>query len=82
MYRERRNDDDQRVVPPFQNNQIEDMDAYNDAMDDVVVLFNETNFYTSHLMKQDYEVAQLSYQFDIEIWKIELFKASPKINMT
>jgi hypothetical protein len=42
MQRERRNVDDQRVVPPFQNNQIEEMDADNDVVDDTVVLFNET----------------------------------------
>jgi hypothetical protein len=67
MQRERRNVDDQILVPPFQNNQIEEMDVDNDVMDDVVVLFNEIYFYTSHLTRQDYEVAQLSNQFDIEI---------------
>jgi hypothetical protein len=67
MQRERRNVDDQRVVPPFQNNQIEEMDVDGDVVDDVVVLFNETYFYTSHLMQQDYEVSQLSNQFDVEI---------------
>jgi hypothetical protein len=60
MQRERRNFDDQRVVPPFQNNQIEEVDVDNDVVDDVDVLFNETYFHTSHLMQQDYEVAQLS----------------------
>jgi hypothetical protein len=34
------------------------MDGDNDGLDDVVVLFNETDFYTSHLKQQDYEVAQ------------------------
>jgi hypothetical protein len=51
-------------VPPFQNNQIEEIDAKNDDVDDIVVLFNETNFYTSHLTQQEYEVVQLSNQFD------------------
>jgi hypothetical protein len=60
MKRERRNFDDQRVVPPFQNNQIEEMDVESDVVDDVVVLFNETDFYTSHLTLQEYEVAKLS----------------------
>ena len=54
MQRERRNVDDQRVVPPFQNNHIEDMDADNDVVGDIVLLFNETYFYTSHLMQQYY----------------------------
>jgi hypothetical protein len=61
MQRQRRNVDDQRVVPPFQNNQIEEMDVDSDVVDDVVVLFNETYFYTSHLMQQDYEVDQDPY---------------------
>ena len=43
------------------------MDVDSDVVDDVDVLFNETYFYTSHLTQQDYEVAQLSNQFDIEI---------------
>jgi hypothetical protein len=43
MQRERRNVDDQRVVPPFQNNHIKEMDVVNDFVDDTVVLFNETN---------------------------------------
>jgi len=34
------------------------MYADNDGVDDVVVLFIETKFYTGHLMQQDYEVAQ------------------------
>jgi hypothetical protein len=46
---ENKNVDDQRVVPPFQNSQIEEMDAYSDVVDDTVVLFNETDYYTSHL---------------------------------
>jgi hypothetical protein len=50
MKRERRNVDDQKVVPPFQDNQIEEIDVDNNVVDDiVVVLFNETYFYTSHL---------------------------------
>jgi hypothetical protein len=49
IHRERRNVDDQRVVPPFQNNQIEEIDVDNDVVDDNVVLFNEIDYYTSHL---------------------------------
>jgi hypothetical protein len=49
MQREIINVDDQRVVPPFQNNNIEDMDADCDVLDDIVVLFNETDYYTGHL---------------------------------
>jgi hypothetical protein len=62
--RERRNFDDQRVEPPFQDNQIEEIDVDNDVVDDTIVLFNETHYYTSHLTQQEYEVAQLSNLFD------------------
>ena len=67
MQRERRNVDYQRVVPPFQKINIKEIDVDSDDVDDVVVLFNETNFYTSHLTQQYYEVAQLSNQFDNQI---------------
>jgi hypothetical protein len=67
MQRERMNFVDQRAIHPFQNNKIDKMDVNSDVVDEVVVIFNETDFYTSHLMQQDYEVAQLSKQFDIEI---------------
>jgi hypothetical protein len=78
MQRERRNVDDQRVVPPFQNNQIEEMDADNDVVDDTVVLFNETDYYTSHLTQQEYEVAQLSNQFDDQIGEEGVIQGQPK----
>jgi hypothetical protein len=78
MQRERRNVDDQRVVPPFQNNQIEEMDVDSEVVDDVDVLFNETYFHTSHLTQQDYEVAQLSNQFDIEIGEEGVIQGQPQ----
>jgi hypothetical protein len=51
MQRERRNADDQRVVPTFENNQIEEMDVDSDVVDDVAVLFNETYFYNQQMQK-------------------------------
>jgi hypothetical protein len=57
MQRERRNVDDQRVAPPFQNSQIEEIDVDIDVVDDTIVLFNEPYYYTSHLTQQEYEVA-------------------------
>jgi hypothetical protein len=78
MHREMRNFDDQRVVPPFQNNKTEEMDADSDVVNDVVVLFNETDFYTSHLTWQDYEVAQLSNQFDVEIGEYGVIQGKPQ----
>jgi hypothetical protein len=47
--RESRNVEYQRGVPPFQNNEIEDMDVENDVVDDSFVLFNEMYLYPSHL---------------------------------
>jgi hypothetical protein len=65
-------------IPPFQNNHIEEIHVDSDVVDDVVVLFNETDFYTSHLMKQDYEIAQLSNQFDIEIGEEGFIQGHPQ----
>jgi hypothetical protein len=65
-------------VPPFQNNQIEEMDVDSDDVDDTVVLFNETNYYTSHLTQQEYEVAQLSNQFDNQIGEERVIQSQPK----
>jgi hypothetical protein len=78
MQRERRNVDDQKVVPPFQNNHIEDIDADNDVVDDTTRIFNETDYYTSHLTQQEYEVAQMSSQFDDQIGEEGPFKGQPK----
>jgi hypothetical protein len=47
-------------------------------MDDIVVIFNETNYYTSHLTKQEYEVAQLSNQFDDQIGEEGVIQGQPK----
>jgi hypothetical protein len=78
MHRERRNFDDQRVVPPFQNNEIEEIDVDNDDVDDTIVLFNEIDYYTSHLTQQEYEVAQLSNQFDDQIGEEGVIQGQPK----
>jgi hypothetical protein len=78
MQRERINNDDQRVVPSFQNNHIEEIYANNDVVDDIVVLFNETDYYTSHLTQQEYEVAQLSNQFDDHIGEYRVIQGQPK----
>jgi hypothetical protein len=64
MQRERRNVDDQKVAPPFQDNHIEEIDVDNDFVYDNAIVFNETNYYANHLMQQEYEVAQVSNQFE------------------
>jgi hypothetical protein len=68
------------VVPPFQKNQIKEMNVESDVVDDVVVLFNETDFSTSHLTQQDYEVAQLSNQFDFEVGEEVVIQGHPQKN--
>jgi hypothetical protein len=77
MQRERRNFDDQSLVPPFQNNQIEEMDVESDVMDDIVVLFNEIDYYTSHLKHQEYEVAQFSNQCGDQIGEEGVIQGQP-----
>jgi hypothetical protein len=54
------------------------MDVDSDFLDDVLVLFNETNFYPSHLTQQNYEVSQLSNQFDVEIGEEGVIQGQPK----
>jgi hypothetical protein len=54
------------------------MDVDGDVVDDVVLLFNEKYFYTSHLTQQNYEVAQMSNQFDIEIGEERFIRGQPQ----
>jgi hypothetical protein len=77
MQTERRNVNDQRVVPSFQDNHIEEIDVDNDVVYDIVILFNETYYYTSHLTQQEYEVAQLSNQFENQIGEEGVIQGQP-----
>jgi hypothetical protein len=54
------------------------VDVDSEVVDDVDVLFNETNFHTSHLTQRDYEVGQLSNQFDIEIGEEGVIQGEPQ----
>jgi hypothetical protein len=78
MQRERRNVDDQRVVPPFQNNQIEEMDANSDVVNDNSVLFNEIDYHTIHLTQQEDEVVQLSNWFDNQTGEDGVIQGQPQ----
>jgi hypothetical protein len=51
------------------------MDVENDARDNSVVLFNETDLYHSHLTQQDYGISQLSNQFDDDVKEEEIFQS-------
>jgi hypothetical protein len=66
------------VVPSFQINHIEEMDVESDVVDVVVVLFNEIDFYISHLTQQYYEVEQLSNQFDIDVGEEGVIQGHPQ----
>jgi hypothetical protein len=44
----------------------------------LLCFFNETNYYTSHLTQQEYEVAQLSNQFDDHIGEHGFIEGQPK----
>ena len=54
------------------------MDVENDVGDDFVALFNETNIHPSHLTQQDYEISQLSNQFDDDVKEEEIFQSQPQ----
>jgi hypothetical protein len=47
-------------------------------VDDTAVIFNEIDYYSSHLTKQEYEVAQLSNQFDDQIGEEGVIQGQPK----
>jgi len=49
MQSQRRNVEYQRIVPHFQNNEVEEMEESNDVGDDFAVLFNEVDLHHSHL---------------------------------
>jgi hypothetical protein len=68
------------VVPPFQNNQVEEMDESNDIGDDSAILFNETDLYPSHLTQQNYAISQLSNQFDDKRNGEDIFQNQPQKN--
>jgi hypothetical protein len=54
------------------------MDVDNDVVDDILVLFNETYYYTIHLTQQEYEVVQLENQFDDQIGEEGVTQSQPK----
>jgi hypothetical protein len=64
MQRERRNHEDQRILPPFQNNAVEETKESDDVEENSTVLLNGTKLPTSHLIQQEYEDCLISNQFD------------------
>jgi hypothetical protein len=54
------------------------MDVVSDVVDDDVVFFIEIDLYPSHLTQRDYEISQLSIQFDDEVKEEEIFQSQPQ----
>jgi ribonuclease HI len=64
--RERRNQEDQKVLPPFQNNAVEEVEEIDDTEEDSTVHLNDTELPPTHLTQQDYEDALILNQFEEE----------------
>jgi hypothetical protein len=64
MQRERRNHEDQRIFPPFQNNVFEETEESDDVEENPAVLLNATELPTNHLTQHEYEDSLISNQFD------------------
>jgi hypothetical protein len=62
--RERRNQEDQKVFPPFQNNAVEEVEEEDDTEDDPAVHLNDSESSPTHLTQHDYEDALILNQFE------------------
>jgi hypothetical protein len=58
--RERKNQDDQKVLPPFQNNTIDE----DDTEEDLAVHLNDSESSPLHVTQQEYEDALIANQFE------------------
>jgi hypothetical protein len=62
--RERKNQDDQKVLPPFQNNAVDEQEDEDDTEYDSVVHLNDSEASPMHVTQQDYEDALIFNQFE------------------
>jgi hypothetical protein len=62
--RERKNQDDQKVFPPFQNNVVDEQEDEDDTEDDSAVHLNDSEASPMHVTQQDYEDALILNQFE------------------
>jgi hypothetical protein len=58
--RERKNQDDQKVLPPFQNNAIDEEEDEDDTEEDPTVHLNDLESSPLHVTQQDYEDALIA----------------------
>jgi hypothetical protein len=62
--RERKNQEDQNVLPPFQNNAVDEEEYEDDTEDDPAVHLNDSETSPIHVTQQDYEDTLVSNQFE------------------
>jgi ribonuclease HI len=62
--RERKNQEDQKVLPPFQNNAVDEEEDEDDTEDDPAVHLNDSETSPMHVTQQDYEDTLISNQFE------------------
>jgi hypothetical protein len=62
--RERKNQDDQKVLPPFQNNAVDEEEDEDDTEEDPAVHLNDSESSPLHVTQQDYEDALIANQFE------------------
>jgi hypothetical protein len=62
--KERRNQEDRKVFPSFQNNVVEQVEEVDDTEHDPTIHLNDTKLPPTHLTQQDYEDALILNQFE------------------
>jgi hypothetical protein len=77
MQRERRNQEDQRVLPPFQNNAVEEVEEIDDTEEDSTIHLHDTELPPTHVTQQEYEDALILNQFEEEDVE-EISQSEPK----
>jgi len=77
MQRERRNQEDQRVFSPFQNNVVEEVEEIDDTEEDSTVHLHDTELPPTRVTQQEYEYALILNQFEEEDVE-EISQSEPK----
>jgi hypothetical protein len=62
--RERKNQEDQKVLPPFHNNAVDEEEDEYDTEDDSVIHLNDSETSPMHVTQQDYKDTLISNQFE------------------
>jgi hypothetical protein len=62
--RERKNQDDQEVLPPFQNNAVDEEEDNDGIEEDFAVLLNDSESIPLHVTQQEYEDTLIANQFE------------------